>query len=68
MLFTTRRHGDREIFEKHARLCSKVLTLYVAFGREHAKNLTTETWELWLKLVLGNVLLLFIIKLKNYES
>lgn len=52
LLFQVRKL-DRETCEKHARLCSKVLTLYLAVAREQQKSITTESWEVWLKLLVG---------------
>jgi len=52
LLFAARARDQVEV-EKHATLCSKVLDIYVTIGRRVGKDLSVETWEIFLKLVLG---------------
>eukprot|EP01119_Soliformovum_irregulare_P013034 TRINITY_DN3433_c0_g4_i1.p1 TRINITY_DN3433_c0_g4~~TRINITY_DN3433_c0_g4_i1.p1 ORF type:complete len:1246 (+),score=344.03 TRINITY_DN3433_c0_g4_i1:113-3850(+) len=52
MMFQPRR-TDRSLSEMQAKLCFKVLQIFVNFGRDKGKNLTVETWEIWLKLLMG---------------
>jgi hypothetical protein len=55
LIFALRKNSDRDLVEKHSKLCSKVLHIFLALGREQGKLLSTETWEIWLKLLMGMV-------------
>eukprot|EP01100_Stratorugosa_tubuloviscum_P015429 TRINITY_DN8902_c0_g1_i1.p1 TRINITY_DN8902_c0_g1~~TRINITY_DN8902_c0_g1_i1.p1 ORF type:complete len:1255 (+),score=606.97 TRINITY_DN8902_c0_g1_i1:98-3862(+) len=41
------------ILEKHVALCSKMLDIYSNIGRQLARTLTLETWEVFLKILIG---------------
>ena len=51
MLFESRA-SNKDLVEKHAGLCSRVLDIYRNIGRVLGNSLTTETWEIFLKLLL----------------
>lgn len=53
LVFEARKYPDKESVERHARACGKVFSIFLQLAREHGKRLTTETWEIWLKLMLG---------------
>lgn len=53
-------YNDKTSSEKHAKLCIQVLETYRMIAREIGKTLTTETWEIWLKVILGIVDAIFI--------
>lgn len=52
LLFSPR-ESAREMVDKHANLCSRVLDIYLQFGRQAGDSLNVETWETFLKLLLG---------------
>ena len=52
MLFEPRA-TTREGIEKHAALCSTVLDIFVNIGRSIGTQFSVETWELFLKLLIG---------------
>eukprot|EP01116_Phalansterium_solitarium_P011073 TRINITY_DN26680_c0_g1_i1.p1 TRINITY_DN26680_c0_g1~~TRINITY_DN26680_c0_g1_i1.p1 ORF type:complete len:538 (-),score=150.79 TRINITY_DN26680_c0_g1_i1:8-1621(-) len=53
LLFGPRRYTEKDQFDHHARLCHKVLDLFTRYARTSYKSLSAETWEVWLRLLLG---------------
>ena len=47
------RANTKEGLEKHAQLCSTVLDIFVNIGRKIGHILSVETWEIFLKLLIG---------------
>eukprot|EP01095_Lingulamoeba_sp_RSL-Kostka_P018275 TRINITY_DN9967_c1_g1_i3.p1 TRINITY_DN9967_c1_g1~~TRINITY_DN9967_c1_g1_i3.p1 ORF type:complete len:1160 (+),score=392.41 TRINITY_DN9967_c1_g1_i3:355-3834(+) len=45
------REASKEMVEKHANLCSKVLDIFLQIGRQLGTKLSVETWEIFLKLL-----------------
>lgn len=43
----------KDDFSRQSKLCSKILNIFLNVGRELQSTLSTETWEVWLKLLLG---------------
>jgi len=51
LIFQPRSTGSS--VDKQAQLCSKILDIYLEIGRTHWKTLSLETWEIFLKVLLG---------------
>ena len=51
LLFAPRATGPD--VDKHAALCSKVLDIYVTIGRQLESQLSKDSWEVFLKLMIG---------------
>jgi hypothetical protein len=51
LIFTPRNNNAQLAI--HERLCSKVLDIYLAIARQLGRQLTMETWEIFLKVVFG---------------
>jgi hypothetical protein len=58
LLFQSR-SGDSSV-DRHASLCSSALNIFLAVARAVGATLSTETWEVFLKLMLGIVDSLFL--------
>eukprot|EP01114_Cavostelium_apophysatum_P012293 TRINITY_DN2733_c0_g1_i3.p1 TRINITY_DN2733_c0_g1~~TRINITY_DN2733_c0_g1_i3.p1 ORF type:complete len:1100 (-),score=286.84 TRINITY_DN2733_c0_g1_i3:2012-5311(-) len=53
LVFGSKRYSDRDAAERHSKLCLKALSIYLNLARTYGKKLSQETWEIWLKSLVG---------------
>jgi len=47
------RANQKDMIERHAQMCSTVLDIFASIGRNVGPSLSVETWEVFLKLLIG---------------
>ena len=52
-MFEARSYNGKELSDRHALLCSQVLDIYSSIGRTIGNELSEETWEVFLKILIG---------------